>query len=344
MAATDIAPPPAWKQGLRILIGLVGGCGAVWLALKAAGGPSAVWRALEHSDVRWLLAAVLAQSLALLLSGVRLRRLAGAASSLSLAAATALEVVMNGLGSLAPAAPAEGVAYGVRQLRRRGLDRAHAGLVLAFEQWFTYRAALNLLVIIAQRDFPVASLWPVLGASIVLMALVGTAVLATKPSNMDHLMDAWTRIRFWAPRPPPEERRRSALALHQMAMSMVGHRRDRFGFFLLSLAGHLSGVATLMLSMRAVGVVADLDIILLASESAVLATSIPLLPGGLGVVEAVVPAVLHWYGAQWDHAFAGALVARVIGTVFPAIGGAMALWLLQLADRHRSANVTPALG
>lgn len=89
--------------------------------------------------------------------------------------------------------------------------------------------------------------------------------------------------------------------------------------------------------MRAEGVVVDPDVALLASAAAVLASSIPLLPAGLGLVEAAVPAVLAWYGAPLDLALAGAVVARVVGTVLPAIAGALALWALQLAQAPNAA-------
>lgn len=115
-------------------------------------------------------------------------------------------------------------------------------------------------------------------------------------------------------------------------MRLVGRPRDRFWFFALSLAGHVCGVLTLLLSMRAVGLSVDIDIIFLAAAAAVLASSIPLLPGGLGVVEAVVPAVLHWYGAPLGVALAGAIVARIVNTVLPAISGAAALWTLELSQ------------
>ena len=287
------------------------------------------------------MSAILAQALGFLISAIRLRRLAGPTVSLSFPAATGLELVMNGLAVLGPAAPAEGLAYGTRQLRRRGLDKTRTALVLVLEQWFSYRviylvAALNILVLIARRDFPVPGAWPVLGAFSVLLALLGTAVLARNPASTEHLSGVWARVRFWKPPPSVEERRLAALRLYDVTMRVVGRPRDRLWLVGLSVAGHLCGVLTLLLAMRAVGLSVDLDVILLAAAAAVLASSIPLLPGGLGVVEAVVPAVLHWYGAPLGQALAGAIVARIVNTVLPAVSGAVALWVLELSHLQRA--------
>jgi uncharacterized protein (TIRG00374 family) len=338
--------PAGWKQTLRLSLGVLVGCGAIWFALSAAGGWRVTANAVVHTDARWLAGAVVAQVLGVVLSAVRLRRLAGSQVDLSLPAAGGLELVMNGLGVLAPAAPAEALAYGVQQLRRRGLDKTRAGLVLGLEQWFSYRviyliASLNLLVILARRDFPMPGQWPGVASVVALLVLAVTGVAASRPSSMEHLSGAWARVHFWVPRPSAEQRRLTGMRLHKTAMSIVGRPRDRIRLVGLSVAGHLTGVLTLVLAMRAVGVVIDADVALLASAAAVLASSIPLLPAGLGLVETVVPAVLAWYGAPLDLALAGAVVARVVGTVLPAVAGAVALWALQLT---RAPSPVPDLG
>ncbi len=46
-----------------------------------------------------------------MLAGVRMRRLAGPEADLSPMAATELTLVVNGLGLLTPASPAEGIAF-----------------------------------------------------------------------------------------------------------------------------------------------------------------------------------------------------------------------------------------
>jgi uncharacterized membrane protein YbhN (UPF0104 family) len=59
------------------------------------------------------------------------------------------------------------------------------------------------------------------------------------------------------------------------------------------------------------------------------------------VVEAIIPAVVHWYGPPVSAAFAGALVYRALGTFLPAAAGAIALVVLR-ARRPRATTVTDA--
>lgn len=74
---------------------------------------------------------------------------------------------------------------------------------------------------------------------------------------------------------------------------------------------------------------ADFDAVVLAVGTEGIAARIPLVPGGSGVVKAVIPAVPHWHGAP----LAGALVYRAFGTFLPAGAGAIALATLQVARR-----------
>jgi uncharacterized membrane protein YbhN (UPF0104 family) len=84
----------------------------------------------------------------------------------------------------------------------------------------------------------------------------------------------------------------------------------------------------------------SMGVVLMAYVSAMVLSSIPLLPGGLGVIEATVPAVLHHYGVPVESALAGTLAWRAIALVFPAIAGVVALGTLQLPWLGAPAPVT----
>lgn len=56
-----------------------------------------------------------------------------------------------------------------------------------------------------------------------------------------------------------------------------------------------------------------------------LITALPLLPRGIGVVEAAIPALPHHFGAPLDAALAGTLVYRGIALLLPAAAGALVL-------------------
>jgi uncharacterized protein (TIRG00374 family) len=95
----------------------------------------------------------------------------------------------------------------------------------------------------------------------------------------------------------------------------------------------LSDVACLWFILIAVGARVDPDIALLAVGAGAIAAAVPLLPAGIGVVEAVMPAVVHWYGPPLSAALAAVLLYRVAGTFLPAAAGATSLAALRAARR-----------
>ncbi|MGZ4672729.1 MAG: hypothetical protein ACXV8K_08725, partial [Ilumatobacteraceae bacterium] len=56
---------------------------------------------------------------------------------------------------------------------------------------------------------------------------------------------------------------------------------------------------------------------------------VPLLPSGLGLVEAAIPAILHRFGAPLDDGLAATLVYRAAGTLLPALVGGLAIIALR---------------
>ena len=210
-----------WRRWLRVFLGLGVGAGAIALVVSAAGGLGDAVAALKSVNLWWLIPAVVCEGLAYVLSGVRLRRLAGSGAVLSATSATGIELVVNGLGLLTPASPAEGLAFGAAELSRRGLGRRRVGLTLGFSQWFSLRVfllvnALNVLFVLVTRDFPVDSTWPLVGAPLVLAVLFGTAVLANRPATAARLAVFVGGMRFWKPRPPVEQRRAAGAGFMRM--------------------------------------------------------------------------------------------------------------------------------
>jgi len=326
------------RRALRVALGLTLGGAGVWIIVRASGGLSETWQAFGRVNAWWLIPAIVSEGLAYVLAGVRLRRLAGSQARLTVASATGVELVVNGLGLLAPAAPAEGLAFEVSELSRRGLDRRRIALTLGFEQWFSLRVfllvnALNLGWILATRDLPVDATWPLVTAPLVLVALVVTAILANRPASAETLAVAAGALRFWKPRASAPDRRTAGAHVHAEAKAMLGPPRRRVVFPVLSVASMLANVSCLCFVLIAAHAYVGYDVAVLAAGAAATAGLIPLLPGGIGVVEVIIPAVVHWYGPPFAAALAAALVYRVLGTFLPAAAGGIALFALR-ASRH----------
>ena len=255
------------RQILRFALGVVVGAGALWLVVSAAGGLGDAIAALGRTNPAWLAPAIAFEAVAYVLGGVRLRRLAGSGADLSPIAAAELELVVNGLGLLTPASPAEGIAFEYRELGRRGLPRRRIALTIAFEQWFSTRVfylvqALNLLLIVATRDFPADAAWPLAAAAVILSLLALTALAAARPRAAERVAVVLGALRFWRPRGSPAERRVAGARLHAEAMAVVGPPRARVRLMLLSVASLLADVACLWMLMFAVGIHDGFDIAL----------------------------------------------------------------------------------
>ena len=339
---------PRWRLWLRVALGVALGAGAVSLVFQAAGGIGDVQDALARTNPLWLIPAVFFEGLSYVLSGVRLRRLAGPDAALSVTSATGIELVVNGLGLLTPASPAEGLAFAMNELSRRGLPRRRIGFTLGFTNWFSFRifylaGALNLLFMVATRDLPVDATWPLIIAPLVLVLLAVTAVLANRPETAEHVAVFVGALRFWKPRPSREERRAAGARFHAEAIGVIGPPRRRVRIALLSLASMLCDVAALWFILIAVDARVDPDVALLAVGAGAVAAAVPLLPAGIGIVEAVMPAVIHWYGPTFSAALAGVLLYRVVGTLLPAGAGAVSLVALRAHPRASASGVTPVV-
>ena len=115
------------RQTLRFGLGIVVAAGAVWLVVSAAGGVGDAIAALRQTNPGWIAPAIAFEAVAYLLAAGRFRRLAGPDAELSLVEAAEITLVAHGLGLLALAAPAEGIAFQYRELSHRGLNRRRIG-------------------------------------------------------------------------------------------------------------------------------------------------------------------------------------------------------------------------
>jgi putative heme transporter len=333
--------PHAWRQVLRYALGLLVGGVAIWLVVSAAGGVGDAVAALRDTNAWWLVPAVAAESASYVLSGIRFRVLAGDEAGLSVVEATEITLVAHGLGLLTPAAPAEGMAFQYHELGLRGVPRRRAALTIGFEQWFSTRIfylvhALNLLLIVATRDFPADAQWPLLAAAAILTLLVLTAMAAARPAVAARVAVGLGALRFWKPRPSVDERRAQGEHLHAAAMQVVGPPRHRVALVLLSAGSLLADALCFWTLLFAVGIHDGFDLALLTVGAGAAAASIPLLPGGIGAVEAAMPALLAWYGSPVAAALSATLLYRAIGTFLPAAAGAVSIPLLRLRRRGRT--------
>lgn len=319
----------------KVVIGSVVVAAAMWLVVSTAGGAGDALDAVGRMRGGFVVLALGFAVVRLALFGLQLRWLARRTGEMSLLAALGLSLIVFGFGAVTPAAPAEGMTIASRELRRRGRTKRQARLTVGFSEWFAQRtfyavAALDLLLVIALGHLSVDESWPfIIVAALVIVAIAGTAVVARRPTSAEWMFGVLAAIRIRQPQPEPEARRQAAEAWHAEAMAVVGPPRNRVRLALVSAAAVLADAATLWATCHAAGFHVHPELALLARTVGTVASWIPLLPSGLGVVEVAIPAILHRFGAPLDDALAATLVYRAAGTLLPALAGAVAMIALR---------------
>lgn len=307
---------------LRRVVGVVIALVASWVALRAAGGFADAADALGDVRLSWLAAAAGIEALSYVVLGAKLRALIGRV--VGMVEAVEIGLVISGFGLLTPASPAEGLAITAGHLRRRGLSTRHVAFVLTFNEWFSLSvflvvSSIDLMVVAALEPDPLRTFWPFLAAALVVLALLGLLLRAiTDEHRAARAFSVLATVRRRARHTSPDERRAAGIDLHRDARSFLGSRRHVVRVALLTAGAMLGDVGCLWFAMRAAGGHVGFDVALLAVAMASFAILIPLVPGGLGFVEATIPAVAHHFGMPYDQGLAAALVYRCLGTLIPA--------------------------
>jgi uncharacterized membrane protein YbhN (UPF0104 family) len=130
---------------------------------------------------------------------------------------------------------------------------------------------------------------------------------------------------------PRIDRRAQGATWHAEIHEVLGARTSRAAIIALAAASCLADAACFHCAVSAVGVHLSPALFLFAYAVGMITTLVPFVPNGLGVVEVIVPALLHHAGVPLATALAGVLAFRALGTLLPALSGAVALVRLRLA-------------
>ncbi|MCU1458155.1 MAG: rane protein [Actinomycetia bacterium] len=348
-APQGLSTPPKRVRHRRLvltLIGLVAGGVAIVVIAELAGGVSDAVEALRDVDPRWVAAGLGCEAVSYLFIAGHLRRLTGSTPRFGFGAAYQLALVVYGLGIITPASPAEGLALGAAELRRRGMPRRRVYLALGLSEWFSTGtlyaiAAVDLLIAGALADLHRDERLPaIIGAAGVLVVLVLLTVVASRRTTVEIATRLWHRVMFWRVAPPAYVQMQQAAELYDEGRNVLGSRWNRAVLVVLVAGAWLADGLCLQCALVAAGVHVSFDVLFLAYSVGIIAAEIPLVPGGFGITEIAMPAVLHHYGVPFAPALAGALVYRALGTLAPAGIGALAALSLR-SVRHPSEILDP---
>ena len=324
------------RKVLRVVVPLLIGAAAIAVVAGLAGDAGSMLSALRQVDPEVIGFAILCEVASFVFLGLHLRSLGGPGGNVRRLAPFRIATVVFGLGSIMPAAPAEGLVMAGSALKHRRLAHRRTVLVLGVSQFFGTTglyalAALDAIaVVLSAHDGPIGAR-PLLVAggvgTLVVLGLLALVLTRRRFAELAGLIAG--RIAHLRHPAAAEDRRARGLAWHDAAMHVVTEQHRAPWLAVTILLGWALDGACLFFALRAVGVHVDLDVLLLAYSVSAAACLIPFLPAGLGVVETLTPALLHLYGVPLESALAGLLVYRVLGTFGPALFGAGSLLSLR---------------
>lgn len=322
---------------LRLALGVLIAATVLAVVSNVADDLPGATDVLSDASLPWLAAAVAAQGLNYALLGFQLSRLVGGRPHLRRFVAVRIALVVYGLGTLVPGAPAPGMVLAARELTRRGIEPGRAALAFFLSAWFNVRSFLVLAILTAitatlRGRVPDDSRALVLGGAIFLAAALAlTAAIVKRPELADRLGRLLEALNW---RGGGAGARENTLRLQATAVGVVASRGDGFRIAAATFGSRLADAVCLRLALISVGVHVGMGVVLIAYVASILVTIVPLLPGGLGLVEATIPVLLHYYGVPLDSAVAGTLAWRLTTLLLPGFVGLLSYGSLRFQAEH----------
>jgi putative heme transporter len=321
---------------------------AAVLAAAVVGGAVLVGRhtlvrslaSLGNLDPRWFALAVLCEFLSLTAFGLSRRRLLRAdGHQAGFWSVMAITYAGNALSMSVPFAGAELAAvFSYRQFRRRGLDPALTGWVLAVSAIASSSAlALILIAGAAAGGAPLAAALGFAGAAVFGLPAV-TVLLALRYPRARALANrAAARLVGYARRllrQPGIDPAALDEFLTRLASIRLGWARSA-EVFGLAVLNWLADCACLACAIRATGAPVPWHGLILAYGAGAAAGSTGITPGGFGLVEVTLTAALVAAGMNTSSALTAVFAYRLVNFWMILIGGGIAMVILTRAREHR---------
>jgi uncharacterized protein (TIRG00374 family) len=333
-----LIPPRLSRRSalIRLVIGLAVGGACLYAIFTVAGGLPAAAEQVRGADLVWLVPALGAEVASYVFFGLQLRWLGGPPPRPPWRVWFQVALVVYGLGSLTPASPVEGIVFAAGQLRRRGMTRQRAVLVLLLGQWTQFWAlvvvfAADRIVARGMGDLSKTDLVSIIAGSVALAAATAAAAAVIRWRRAAETAAVFLKILPSQRGKGIAELRAAARSWHQDIRQLLGPASTRRVVFLTAVGGWMGDATCLWLALGSVGARVGLDVVLLAYSLATVVSWIPLLPAGLGAVEIAIPTVLHRFSVPLVAGLAGTLIWRAMSLLLPALAGFAAAVHLGLA-------------
>ena len=335
-AREKVAKP--WQRAAKRVVAVVIVVLAFWGAYEHRSEIFSASGMLSHIHLAWLLVAIGAE-LGSMVVFARLQRWLLRAGGVDVPFVPMVEITLagNALSTTLPGGAAWSATWVFEQLRRRGAQKLLAGWVILVAGALSSFAVFVILALgawVAGSRGPVSSLrWVAAGLAAIPFLVAGVYFVARRSKRVRQLLStSWGAV---SRRLPP------ARALGRLVRKTV----DDLGLvhpgplgwaeaFGLAMANWLCDALCLLACTEALGVPVPWRGILVIYGLTQVAASLPITPGGIGVVEGSMTALLIAYGTRPTSALAIVLLYRVVSFWGMAPIGWAAWAGLELALRH----------
>jgi len=309
------------KSLARYLLGVALGCIVLVVLFGKRGEFAAAWHHLAGASGWWVAAAVAAEALSLLTFASlqrRVLRLSGRA--IPLGGLFLLSLANDAIACTVPGEPAVSSAYRYRYYRREGVSSASAGwtiftILIAQAIGMSLLLLLGVVVALAGSASTHGTGVAVIGLALVLGAgavLIRRDLVLRLASAVVRGVDRLTRR--W--RGPSETGQLTIAARIERTLARMREiplsPRSTVGVVAMATAVWSCDFVCLVCSFRAVHTPVPWHAVLLAYSVAVVVGSLPLVPGGFGLVEGSLAVVLVAYGVGQVTAVSAALAFRLV--------------------------------
>jgi uncharacterized protein (TIRG00374 family) len=347
--AYDLAAPKAGRSAgavVRYVLGVLLGIAVLVVLFGQRGELVAARHQFGHPDMGWVAASVLAEGASLAAFGLlqhRVLRRAGA--RIALPGLLVLSLANDAIASTVPGGPAVSCAYRYRYYRQRGASGASAGWTV-FTILVAQAIGMSLLLLVGAGVAMLASA-SVRGAGIAaagfVIVIAAGAVLIRRDLVL-RLIATGVRVSQRVTGHP----RSGAGARIEAALA----RMQEFSLNAWSTASVVTiavGVwacdfLCLLSSFAAVHAAVPWDGVLLAYGAAQFVSSLPVVPGGLGIVEGSLAAILAAYGTGRVPAISAALAYRLVSFWLAIAVGWVSAGVIAYQARRRGQRDTALAG
>ncbi len=256
---------------------------------------------------------------------------------IALATVVRVQLATKAVSNLVPGGSAAGGTLGFRLLTEAGVEPSHAGFALA-SAGLGSALVLNVILWVALAiSIPLTGFSPAYGTAAI-VGLVFLAVLAVLILLMSRGRESADRVvRAVARKVPFVDPETASRYVHQIAARVVELRRNpavvRHALFWAAV-NWLLDAASLWVFLAAFGAdgITPIELLVAFGLANVLA-AIPLTPGGLGVIEAVLTSTLVGFGLDRATAAIGVVTYRLASFWLPIPLGAGAYATLRYGPR-----------